>query len=374
MGKVARFAGHLLESRPVLYHGQTSRMGLLSAQIETKAMVPACRQLATTYEAGIPILKGFQHVARETKDPKVKRVFRDIAEDLQSGNTLADAVHKQEKYLSPFFIHLLASGEQGGHLDVMLQDLASYFEDRLAMQRSVIAAMAYPVVMLFLAFHLGTFAIGLIRRVLSTLDARGGPSGVNLIFDYVADWLRFVFGSWIVFALLAAALIFLARQGALRWITGAITTHVWPLSRVTRSFAMARFFRSLALLVNSGLGITQCIRGAASVTANPYIEKDLVQAVPRVQNGATLVEAFAPSRYMTRMGKEMLTVAEESGRLDHHLKKASEYHLNEANQAVKVSVTVFSTLLVLLVVGVVGAVIIMFYVNLYGGMMDALGI
>lgn len=349
-------------------------MGLLSAQIDTKSMVPACRQLATTYEAGIPILKGFQHVARESGQPKVRRVFRTIAEDLQHGATLAEAVKKQQKFLSPFFVQLLSSGEQGGHLDVMLDDLASYFEDRLRIQRAVMAAMAYPVLLLIVAYHLGTFALGLVHRVIGTLNTRGGGAGTNLIMDYVGDWARFILGSWIVFGLIALLVIWLARIGVLRWITGAVTTHVWPLSRVTRSFAMARFFRSFALLINSGLGITQCIRGAASVTANPYIEEDLVKAVPRIKEGATLVEAFAPSKYMTRMAREMLSVAEESGRLDHHLKKASDYHLKEANQAVRVSLTVFTTLLGLLVVGVVGAVIIMFYVNLYGGMMDALGI
>ena len=95
-------------------------MGLLSAEIDTKAMVPVCRQLATTYEAGIPILRAFQHVGRESKDPKVKRVCQSIAQDLQSGGTLADAVRRQSKSLSPFFVQLLASGELGGRLDVML--------------------------------------------------------------------------------------------------------------------------------------------------------------------------------------------------------------------------------------------------------------
>src|SRR6185295_9589925 len=99
-------------------------MGLLSAEIETKAMVPVCRQLATSYEAGIPILRSFEHVGRESKDPRVKRVCTAIATDLRAGGTLADAARKQSKYLSPFFVQLLANGERGGHLDIMLEDLA----------------------------------------------------------------------------------------------------------------------------------------------------------------------------------------------------------------------------------------------------------
>jgi type II secretory pathway component PulF len=348
-------------------------MGLLSSEIETKAMVPVCRQLATTYEAGIPIIRAFEHVGRESKDAKVKQVCEAIATDLRSGATLGDATRKQSKYLSPFFVQLLANGERGGHLDVMLEDLAGYFEDRLAIQRSVRAALAYPVTLGVIAWFLGTFAIGMGRRAVAAFSdpSQGGVSGVEA---YFREWAQFQAGALAVFLMLAAVFVVLSRQGVLGWLTGAITTHVWPLSRVTRYFAMARFFRSLSLLLGSGLSVVPSIRGAAGVTANPYIERDLLTAIPRVQAGGTLVEAFAPSRYITPMAREMLSVAEESGQLDMHLKKCADYHLKEATQATRIAVSVFTTLLMLGVFGAVGGVIIMFYVNLYGGMMDALGI
>ncbi len=336
-------------------------------------MVPVCRQLATVYEAGIPILKAFEHVGRESRDPKVKRVCGEIVHDLRAGGTLSDAVRKQSKYLSPFFVQLLASGERGGHLDVMLQDLANYFEDRLSIQRAVIAATAYPIALMVIAWFLGTFALGMGKRAVAALNdaSQGGIGGVEA---YFGEWVRFQISAIVLFALIAAIFIVLARKGVLGWITGAFTTHVWPLSKVTRYFAMARFFRSFALLLNSGLSVIPSIRAAASVTANPYIEKDLLTAVPRVKEGHTLVESFAGSRYMTPMAREMLAVAEESGQTDLHLKKCADYHLKEANQAVRVAVTVFTTLLMLGVFAAVGGVIIMFYVNLYGGMFDALGI
>ncbi len=345
-------------------------MALLSSEIETKAMVPVCRQLATSYSAGIPILRSFEHVGRESKDGRVKRVCSEIATDLRSGATLADAAKKQSKYLSPFFVQLLANGERGGHLDVMLEDLAGYFEDKLTIQRSVRAALAYPVTLAVIAWFLGTFAIGMGRRAVAAFSdpSQGGVSGVEA---YFGQWARFQGGAIAAFAVLAALFIVLARKGALGWITGAVTTHVWPLSRVTRYFAMARFFRSLSLLLSSGLSVVPSIRGAASVTGNPYIERDLLTAIPLVQAGRTLVEAFAGSRYITSMAREMLSVAEESGQMDMHLKKCADYHLKEANQATRIAVSVFTTLFMLGVFAAVGGVIIMFYVNLYGGIMDA---
>ena len=348
-------------------------MGLLSAQIDTKAMVPVCRQLATSYEAGIPVLKSFQFVARESKDPRVRRVTQQIAEDIKAGATLADAVRRQQRYLPPFFVQLLASGEAGGHLDVMLNDLAQYFEDKLSIQRSVAAAAAYPLLLLTVAWFLGTFALGVGRRAVAAINdpSQGGVGGVT---EYFGEWAQFQVRAVIGFAVFAGLLVLLARAGALRWLTGAVTTFVWPLSRVTRNYAMARFFRSFALLLNSGLNVLRCIQGAASVTGNPYIEKDLLRALPRVKDGQTLTESFRASRFLTPMAREMLAVAEESGRTDFHLKKCADYHLKEANHAVRVSMTFFTTMLMIGVFGIVGAIIIRFYVNLYGGMFDALGI
>lgn len=348
-------------------------MGILSSQISTKAMVPVCRQLATTYEAGIPITRAIDHVGSNSKDPNVRKALRAMGEDLRGGATLAEAAERQSNRLSPFFVQLLATGEQGGHLDVMLKDLAEYFEDRLSIQRSVASAMAYPIVLLTIAWFLGTFALGMVREALASMDdpSRGGASGV---MDYFGVYADFQIKAMLIFAFVCVAFILLARLGVLKWLTGAVTTHVWPLSRVTRYFGMARFFRSFSLLIGSGLSVTQCILAAARVTANPYIERDLVRAVPLVKEGATLVEAFAGSRYMTPLAREMLAVGEESGRLDFQLKKAAEYHLKEANHAVRVALTIFTTLLMLCVLAGVGGIIIYFWTTLYGGLMDGLGI
>ncbi len=348
-------------------------MGILSSQISTKAMVPVCRQLATTYEAGIPIIKAIDHVGSHSKDPNVRKTLLAMGEDLRGGATLAEAAQRQSKHLSPFFIQLLATGEQGGHLDVMLKDLAEYFEDRLSIQRSVVAAMAYPTILLTIAWFVGSFALGMVNVALSSMDdpTRGGTSGVMAYFGVYAN---FQMKAMLVFAIVCVFFILLARLGLLRWMTGAVTTHLWPLSKVTRYFGMARFFRSFSLLIGSGMSITQCILSAARVTANPYIERDLVRAVPRVKEGATLVEAFAGSRYMTPLAREMLAVGEESGRLDFQLKKAADYHLQEANHAVRVALTTFTTLLMLCVFALVGGIVIYFWTRLYGGMFDALGV
>jgi len=347
-------------------------MALTTSEIDTKTMVPVCRQLATAYEAGLPITKVLEHVGRENKNPKIRRLMSEMHSEIVRGGSLADAAVGQSKYLSPFFVNLLAGGEKSGKLDVMLTDLADYYEDRLKMRRQVISALTYPCILLVFAWFLGTFSIGMVKVALSAFEGTGG--GIEGVKEYAEEWVQFQVKSMITFAFAFVAYVVLARLGLFKWISCWITTFIWPMSTVTRKFGMARFFRSLSLMLGSGMGVVQCIRQSAEVTGNPYLQKDLMKAVPKVQNGATLMEAFSNSRLMTPLAREMLHVGEESGKLDFQLNKAAQYSMDEASHAVKVASTIMTNLVMLAVFSLIGGIVIYFWSNLYGGMMDGLGI
>ena len=272
-------------------------MGLFSSEIPTKNMVPLCRQLATAYDAGIPIIQIFESISSQSGNRKIRSVMRDIAADLRSGSTLNDAVKRQSKFFSPIFVHLMATGEEGGRLDIMLKDLAEFYEDRMRMQRQISAAMFLPGVELAAAWFLGSFALGMLNVVQEAMAGTGG--GVNGVMAYVDYYIKMQMRAGVVFAFLFGIAIVLARMGILRWITGFVSTYIWPLSTVTRHCGLARFFRSLSLLIGSGLSITRCVQNAAAVTANPYMERDLLKAVPHIKRGSTLVEAFAHTRFLT---------------------------------------------------------------------------
>lgn len=336
-------------------------MSLFSSKIATKSMVPICRQLATSYNAGIPIVRGLGLVGDAARDPRARRVIQGIRADVENGATLGAATRAQEKYLPEFFIQLMASGELGGKLDVMLRDLADYYEDRLAMKRDMIAAAIYPMVQLAAAWFLGTFALRLI------MSPEFGTSQFDLAI-YVGEWLVFQAKAAVVFALVFAGCVVLARFGLLRWITGWVSNYVWPIRGVMRKFALVRFFRSFSLLISSGLNIQQCVRSAAAVTGNPYIERDLLRAVPLISDGVTLTEAFSHCRSLTPVAREMLFVGEQSGRLDESLNKVAEYHLAEANQAVQATAKILGILVLLGIATLVGVIVIKFYLTLYSRM------
>lgn len=325
-----------------------------------------CRQLATSYDAGIPIVKGLNLAAQHASNTPLRRALSDMADAILNGNTLADAARAHRRLLPDFFIEVLNAGEVGGKLDVLLKDLADYYENMHAMWRAAVVSMIYPGLQLAAAWFLGSFALGLVTRLNPMASER---------FDlsvYFMGYLRFQAQALFFFALAFAAVVVLTRLGLLRAPGSLIKNYIWPIRPISQKFALARFFRSMSLLIGAGLDIRQCIARSAAVTMNPQIEQDLLRAVPVVAQGGTLVEAFAGCRRLSRVGREMIAVGEHSGNLEASLRKVAEYHFDEAQAAVRTAATIMKVLILLGVGLVVAVIVISFYSNLYGSMLDAL--
>ena len=186
-------------------------MGLLSKEISTKDMVPICRQLATTYDAGIPILRGLSLVKESTRDRVARGVLDTIREQVQQGSTLGGAARTQSVRLPAYFIELLTAGEKSGRLSLMLRDLADYYEDQLNMRRSVIGAMVYPGFQLGAAWFLGTFAL----RLIGQLDFSGKTQ--FSFSEYLNGYMWFQIKAMIVVAIVVGICIWLSRMGVFKW-------------------------------------------------------------------------------------------------------------------------------------------------------------
>ena len=332
-------------------------MGLLSTQLSTKTLVPLCRQMATAYGAGLPIIRSLDLVSESTRNVRVKEMLGDIRLRIVNGDTLANAVRAQEKLLPNMLIELWSTGEMGGKLDIVLRDLANYYEDKQAMTRAIVAKAAYPMFLLVAAWFIGTFALMLVKQI-------SFESKINL-GDYFANYGAFQIRCGIKFGILVALCIILSRAGILKWIWGAFTTHIWPISAVTRRFAQARFFRCLSLLLASGVSITRSVERAAATTSNPYIQQDFLKVLPVLADGGTLVEAFGHAKYLSPMAREMLRVGEESGDVEGQLRKVAQYQMDEATHAVNLATRVGEVAIALAVFGIVGFVIISFWSNYF---------
>lgn len=331
-------------------------------------MVPLCRKLATNESAGIPLTRSLEMIGKVYGRGRERAIALRMSERLRNGASLAEAARAENKYLPVIFIEFLATGEQGGHLDISLRDLAQYFEERVALRRKILALLTYPLLQLVATWFLGTLAYGIIGKVMELF------AGTELQFrfsDLIREYLVFQGFSMLACGIIFLFCIILARLKLLHWIWGAFSTFIWPLAPITRRFAMARFFRSLSLLLGSGLRVDHSIERAAAVASNPYIARNLLRTVPAIRGGATMVEAFKDCRYLDPTARELLHAGELAGELEQQLKKISDNYMAEATHAVNIAVKVLQVLTLLVVALIIGYIIVSLYIELYGGMSKA---
>jgi type IV pilus assembly protein PilC len=343
-------------------------MGLFTPKVSVNKLVPMCRQLATANDAGIPVMRTLELVGGEFRDRKVRGVLTEMRDDISQGETLGGAAEKQSKYLPRIFVELLRAGEEGGRLEYLLRDLADYYEDVQAMRRRALMIMAYPLIILAAAWFLVPFAFMISGRVTAAF-ARGGTVDFAALF---ADYGAFQAKSALVAALVFAVLVILGRLGVTPYLFGVVRSYAWPFSRISRRFAQARFLRTLSLLIGSGVELTRCVRRAASVTNNPYLERNLLRALEPLRQGRTMVEAFSNVGVLDRTSREMLAVGEQSGNMEQALNKAANYHLEAAEQAVHIWFQAFKVLLIVGLGAVILFVLIRFYTGFYGGLLDGI--
>ena len=337
-------------------------MGLFSTRLSAGEMAPLCRQLATSYDAGIPVLQGLELLGRAAPSRKISQMLRRMHTSIRNGSTLADASRAESAMLPEFFTEVIAAGEIGGRLDVMLKDLARYYEDQQVMKRSVIASMAYPAMQLSAAWFLGTFALGIVGRI-DPMSSRAFSFG-----EYLRQYMMFQAASMVTLFFVFLACVGLARIGVFQNVLGFIKNYVWPIRPISRKYALARFFRGMSLLIGAGLNMTECMKRSAALTMNPLMERDLLKGLPVIKNGGTLVEAFERSRCLSDVGRQMMLVGEQSGNLEGSLHKVAEWHFDEARSATQVAMKVLGVGILLVLASLVGYIVITFYSRLYGGL------
>lgn len=330
-----------------------------------KTMSILCRQLASAYEGGIPIIQALQIVGDNFPSRKVKTILYHCADELIRGATLSEAL-KHAEVFPDLFVQLVSAGEKSGRLDSILRDLSTYYEDLWKMKRSTIASLIYPITQLVLGWFLGSFALGIVRNV--------GFEKTFSLSKYFSSYVSFQIKILVVFIALITIFIFLKNLKKFQSALYGIFKYIYPFSFIIHKFSLARFFKSLALLYSSGIPITEALLQSSELLPSSDYQKDILNVVHLIRNGSNLEKSFKTLSWVGRLGQEMIAIGEQSGKLDETLQKVSEYFLLDAQQALRVASKIFSILILLAVGAIIGFIVISFYSQLYGNMFKQLGI
>ncbi len=347
----------------------------LGGGIKTREIVIFTRQFATMINAGLPLVQSLEILAEQTENAAFQKIIRDVLYDVESGNTLADAMGKHPKAFSKLFVSMVSAGEAGGILDTILLRLAVFLEKADALTRKVKGAMIYPGVVLTVA--VGAVVI-LLVFVIPTFQDMFAASGVPLplptqIVIAISGLLQ---AYWWAILLGAAAAFFAVRQiyrtdqGEL--FIDSLLLKFPILGDVQRKAAVARFTRTLGTLVSSGVAILDGLEITAKTAGNRVIQDAVMNSRASIAGGDTISAPLRESKAFPPMVVQMINVGEQTGGLDEMLSKIADFYDDEVDAAVTALLSVLEPVMIVVLGVVVGGMIVAMYLPIFD-MVSAVG-
>lgn len=340
-----------------------SSTGLLKFvnRVRTKDRILFTRQLATLINAGLPLIQSLRSVMSQTTSKPLKVICGRIIADIEEGSTLSAAVGRFPNVFNEIFISLVAAGEVSGTLDKSLERVADQQEKDADIISKVRGAMIYPAVVLGVMFVVMGFMITTVLPQVGLLYE--GIKGAQLPFVTVMLLAvsDFVIKFWWLLLLLAiAGGIFGSRWiqtlGGRRFLDKA-KMRLWPFGPLFMKMYMARFARTAATLVASGVPLLQVMEITARSVNNVHIADSLKRASQQVKGGKALSDSLSNDPNFLELVPNMIRIGEQSGSLEAMLDKVASYYEKEVDNQIKTISTIIEPVM-MIVLGIVAMIIV----------------
>ena len=326
------------------------------------------RQFSTMIDAGLPIAQCLGILSEQSESKVLREVTTLIAKDVQSGLTLADSFRKFPKTFDDLFTNMLAVGESGGVLDVVLQRLSGYIEKAAALKRKVKGAMVYPITIISVAFLVIIF---MMIFVIPTFAKMFKGLGAELpLPTRIVMWLSDFVQSYIIFIVLGiGAVIWLLKryyatdQGSK--VIDALLLKVPVIGTLIKKVAVARFTRTMGTLLASGVPILEGLLITARSSGNRVVEAAVLQARGAVTAGRTLADPLRSTPVFPPMVVHMINVGENTGALDSMLNKIADFYDDEVDTAVSALTSLLEPMMIVFLGVVVGGLVVAMYMPIF---------
>jgi general secretion pathway protein F len=314
------------------------------------------RQLATLVAASLPIEEALQAVAQQSEKQHVRALIMGIRSRVLEGHSLASSLAQYPKSFNEMYRSTVAAGEQSGHLDLVLENLADYQERQFESRRDVEMAMLYPVVLTLLAFGIvGALMVYVVPDMVGVLENMGQQLPISTrVLIGLSELAR---DYWWLMALVVVLGVFAGRwllaqpDVRLAWDRQKLSLPL--LSRITRSSNAARYANTLSILTSSGVPLVDAMNIAADVISNRWLQRRLGDATQRVSEGSSLRIALEGVGHFPPMLLHMVASGESSGELDSMLYKVARYQQAEVERIVTTMVRLFEPLMLVVMGGLV---------------------
>jgi type IV pilus assembly protein PilC len=353
-------------------------------RVKAKQLTLFTRQLSTLQDAGLPLLRSLQILESQAKPGGLKNTLITVCEEVEGGTSLSDSMAKCPKAFDRLYVKMVAAGEIGGVLDIILQRLAEFMEKSQRLKRRIKGAMVYPAVVITVAVLIMVFIMIVIIPKFEEIFTDFGVALPKLT-TWLINTSRWIAGTASPDQALPGAVYILAspfvafmfwklirKAGPGRAATDILLLWTPILGKLIRKTTIARFTRTLGTLISAGVPILEAIKITGETSGNYVYEKALMKVHDSIREGESFAGPLRESKTCDAMVVNMIDVGEETGEMDAMLLKIADNYDEEVDVAVASLVSLLEPLMVVVLGGMVGTIVVAMFLPLVA-MINSLG-
>ena len=341
---------------------------LIKKKVKFAELTSFTRQFSAMIGAKIDLVRILDILSQQTGRSRLNQIVVKIKNEVQGGKSLAEAFSKYPDVFSDFYRSMITVGEMTGHLDHMLERVAVYLEKINALRRKLLQAMAYPTLVLIVAFSavsfLLTYVVPSFADMFRDFDAELPVLTVMLMktSNLIIDKLWFIL--IIILMIVVGARFYILTDNGKLFLSKTVLG--LPLSgSIIKKNYVGRFSRTLSILLESGIPILEALKVTADSIPNLMVKKEIKQMYYYAEKGEMLIRSMKHSKIFPPMVIQMIVVGEETAQLDRMLAKIADYYDDEIEATLSTLTTVLEPLIIIILGIILGTILIALYLPLF---------
>jgi len=334
------------------------------------------RQLSTLFKAGITLTDALGTLEKQSEIGGLRKVIKQIRQDIEKGSRFSDALKKHHFVFTPIVTGVVTAGEESGSLDIVLEKIATYLEEREAFKKEVVRALIYPAIVVIMSILVILFLVGyVLPKILPVFQGFGGELPwnakflINLTNFFKEDWHYLVGG--IIGIAVFAKLLYSFINPVKYWVD-RIKVRIPIIGKVFRYAVVIRFTRNLSTLIKGGLSMSESLRVVRGVVGNEAAKKTIIKMEKSIIRGERLSTPLKKATYIfSPIVADMVTVGESTGNMDIVLdltadmyEKMLQSHIKKMNALIEPAIIVTLGAMVGFVIWTFFSVILSIYASI----------
>jgi type IV pilus assembly protein PilC len=347
---------------------QTAKSGRAGKKTKPKNLAVFTRQFSVMIDAGLPLVQCLDILGNQEEDKSFSKTILQTRAEVEAGASLADAMKKHPRTFDALFTNMIAAGEAGGILDTILKRLAVYIEKAVKLASQVKSAMIYPIAVMVIA---ASVVAVILWKVIPTFAALFAGLNADLpLPTRIVIWMSNALVRYMPFIVVAIVALVLgfrqyyATKNGRRVVDGALLKAP-ILGMILRKIAVARFCRTLATLLSSGVPILDGLTITSKTAGNAVVEDAIASTRKSIERGETVSAPLKETGVFPPMVTQMIGVGEATGALDTMLSKIADFYEEEVDVAVAGLLTLLEPVMIAILGVVVGGIVISMYLPIF---------